>query len=61
MKDVANTKRDIDKFGVDLSQMMLDYKAMKEAMTKNAIDNAAALEMEIMLSKVEARDLSRQI
>jgi len=41
--------------------MMLDYKALKEAMTRNAIDNAAALQMEIMLSKVEAQDLSRQI
>jgi FtsZ-binding cell division protein ZapB len=40
---------------------MLDYKALKEAMTKNAIDNAAALQMEIMLSKVEAQDLTRQI
>ena len=40
---------------------MLDYKALKESMTKNAIDNAAALQMEIMLSKVEAQDLTRQI
>ena len=59
VKDVANNKRDIDKFGVDLGQLMLDYKALKEAMTKNAIDSAAALQMEIMLSKVEAQDLTR--
>ena len=61
IKDVENNKRDIDKFGVDLGQLMLDYKALKEAMTKNAIDSAAALQMEIMLSKVEAQDLTRQI
>jgi hypothetical protein len=30
-------------------------------MSKNVIDSAAALEMEIMMSKVEARDLTRQI
>lgn len=38
MKDVANNKRDIDKFGVDLGQLMIDYKGFKEAMTKNVID-----------------------
>lgn len=61
VKDVANNKRDIDKFGVDLGQLMLDYKAFKESATKSAIDSAAALEMEVMLSRVEAQDLTRQI
>lgn len=61
VKDVANNKRDIDKFGVDIGQLMIDYKQFKDYMTKNVIDSAAALEMEIMMSKVEARDLTRQI
>lgn len=38
IKDVANNKRDIDKFGIDLGQLMIDYKGFKEAMTKNMID-----------------------
>jgi hypothetical protein len=57
VKDVANNKRDIDKFGVDLGQLMIDYKSFKENVQKNIIDAASALEMEIMLSKVEAKDL----
>ena len=61
VKDVANNKRDIDKFGVDIGQLMIDYKQFKDYMSKNVIDSAAALEMEIMMSKVEARDLTRQI
>ena len=61
VKDVANNKRDIDKFGVDIGQLLIDYKQFKDYVTKNVIDSAAALEMEIMMSKVEARDLTRQI
>ena len=60
-KDVENNKRDIDKFGVDLGQLMLDYKTFKENVIKNAIDTASALEMEIMLAKVEGQDLQKQI
>ena len=61
VKDVANNKRDIDKFGVDIGQLLIDYNQFKDYMSKNVIDSAAALEMEIMMSKVEARDLTRQI
>ncbi len=61
LKDVANNKRDIDKFGVDLAQLMIDYKGFKEAMTKNVIDQASALEMEVMLSKVEGKELTKQL
>jgi hypothetical protein len=60
-KDVENNKRDIDKFGVDLGQLMLDYKTFKENVIKNAIDTASALEMEIMMAKVEGQELQRQI
>ena len=61
MKDVTNNKRDIDKFGVDLGQLMIDYKGFKEAMNKNVIDQASALQMEVMLSKVEAKELTKQL
>jgi hypothetical protein len=37
-KDVDNNKRDIDKFGVDLGQHLLDYKSFKEAVTRNMLD-----------------------
>ena len=40
---------------------MLDYKTFKENVIKNAIDTASALEMEIMMAKVEGQELQRQI
>lgn len=50
--DVENNKRDIDKFGVDLGQLLLDYHAFKVSVANNLLDQGSSLEMEIMLNKV---------
>jgi hypothetical protein len=35
LNDVENNKRDIDKFGVDLAQLMIDYKTFKLSTHQN--------------------------
>lgn len=61
VKDVENNKRDIDKFGIDLAQLLLDYKAFKDAMTRNVLDIGSAHEMEAMLSRLDTADLKKQV
>jgi len=60
-KDVDNNKRDIDKFGVDLGQHLLDYKGFKEAVTKNLLDQGSAIEMEIMLARIGMQNMGEEV
>lgn len=60
-QDVQNNKRDIDKFGVDLADFWLDYGAFKQISIKNLLDQAASLEMEFMLARVETADTKQKI
>jgi EAL domain-containing protein (putative c-di-GMP-specific phosphodiesterase class I) len=43
LQDVANNKRDIDKFGADLGQMLLEFNQFRERAVKNLIDQASAI------------------
>jgi hypothetical protein len=58
---VDNNKRDIDKFGVDLGQHLLDYKAFKEAVTRNLVDQGSAIEMESMLARIAMQSIGEDV
>ena len=60
-QDVANNKRDIDKFGVDLAQLLIDYNAFKASAIRNLLDQGSSLEMEIMLNKMQSEDLHYRV
>lgn len=60
-QDVANNKRDIDKFGVDLAQLLIDYNAFKASAIRNLLDQGTSLEMEIMLNKMQSEDLHYRV
>jgi hypothetical protein len=61
LNDVENNKRDIDKFGVDLAQLMIDYKTFKLSTHQNLVDLSSNLEMEIMLGKVLVNDMDGRL
>ena len=61
VQDVQNNKRDIDKFGVDIAQLLLDYNTFKDRATKNLVDQGSSLEMEIMLNRVASTNIEKRI
>jgi hypothetical protein len=60
-QDVANNKRDIDKFGVDLAQLLIDYNAFKASASRNILDTGSTLEMERMLNRISQDDLHYRV
>ncbi len=46
--ELANAKRDIDKIATELTELMYDFKDHKDKSTRDALQGAAMLELEIM-------------
>lgn len=59
--DINNNKRDIDKFSLELLELMDDFKNHKETAVKDTLDQAAQLQLEVMTSQLESKDIYEKL
>lgn len=55
--EIANAKRDIDRIATELTELMYDFKDHKDKATRDALQGAALMELEIMQSQLESTDI----
>lgn len=55
--EINNAKRDIDRIATELTELMYDFKDHKDKAVRDALQTAAQMELEIMTSKIESKDI----
>lgn len=59
--EIKNTRRDVDKVATELTELLYDYKELKDKATRDIMDQATRLELETMTSKLESMDIYHKL